>query len=402
MGASTASPLKGLRVIDMATIFAGPVAASILSDFGAEVIKVEQPGQGDPLRSLGNAKDGIGLWWKVYARNKQSVTVDLRKEAGQAIIRDLVRDADVLIENYRPGTMERWNLGWEVLHEVNPNLIMLRVTGYGREGPYSQKPGFGTLCEAMSGFAHLNGYADGPPTLPPMAVADGIAALYGAIGILIARLAQSSNSDVGGQVIDVSILDAVFAVLGYQVIEYDQLRVVPTRSGNRSPSSVPRNVYKTKDEKWVAVSSSTDAIARRVIGMVGGERLLADPRFRCPADRREHADELDALVADWVADRSLVDVLTEFERHHAAAAPAYDIAQIFEDAQFLANESIIQVQDEELGNVRMPAVVPKMSATPGRVQFPGKPLGSATRDVVSARTTLTKEQLDQLEELGVI
>ncbi len=403
MASSAASPkpLAGLKVIDAATIFAAPFAATILADFGATVIKVEMPSKGDPLRAMGRAKDQIPLWWKVYARNKLCMTLDLRMEEGQRVLRELVRDADVLIENFRPGVMESWNLGWEALHELNPSLTMLRVSGFGRTGHYSGKPGFGTLIEGMSGFAMLNGQPDGPPTVAPMAVGDCIAGLYGAVGVLTALLARA-NGVASGQCVDVSLLDSLFSILGYQVAEFDQLGVVMERTGNRSASSVPRNIYKTRDGKWLTVSSSTNKLSLRVLRMIGGEELACDERFVTADARRRHGDLLDQMVASWVVQRDLTEALDAFERHDAAAAPAYDIRQIFADRQFTETGTMIRIDDEELGQVRMPNVVPQLSATPGSVEFAGRRLGRDTIDVLRAHTSLSEQQIAELTRLGVI
>jgi crotonobetainyl-CoA:carnitine CoA-transferase CaiB-like acyl-CoA transferase len=396
-----AKPLEGLKVIDAASLFAAPFAATLLADFGAEVVKVEMPGPGDPLRAMGSTKGGTSLWWKVYARNKQTITLDLRTPKGQQVMRELVRDADVLVENFRPGTMEGWNLGWEQLRLLNPRLVMLRVSGYGRVGPYSSKPGFGTLCEGMSGFAVLNGDPAGPPTVAPMAVGDCIAGLYGAVGVLVALLARAHGRSEG-QTVDVSLLDALFGIIGYQVVEYDQLGLVMQRTGNRSSSSVPRNIYRTRDNRWITVSSSTNALALRVLQMMGGEALACDERFSTPQARSLHADELDALVAAWVARRDLADAMAEFEKHDGAAVPAYDIAQIFEEPHFRASGTLIRVEDDELGAVHMPCVVPRLSATPGAVRFAGRPLSADTREVLRNRTTLSESQILELEGLGIL
>jgi crotonobetainyl-CoA:carnitine CoA-transferase CaiB-like acyl-CoA transferase len=397
----TEGPLTGLKVLDLATVFAAPYAAALLGDFGAEVVKIEQPTVGDPLRRMGGNKDGVPLWWKIYSRNKRAITLDLRTGQGQDILRSLARNADVLIENFRPGTMEKWNLGWNALHALNPDLTVLRVSGFGREGPYSKKPGFGTLCEAMSGFAALNGDPDGPPTVAPMAVGDCIAGLYGAVGVLTALLARA-NGRSKGQCVDVSILDAVFSVIGYQCIEFDQLGVVLKRSGNRSASSVPRNVYATKDGNWITVSSSTDSVAQRVMKMVGGDPLASDERFRTPEARRDNADLLDSIVAEWVKERTLEDALTEFEQSDAAAAPAYDVRQIFADRQFEVSNTIVSLPDDELGTVRIPNVVPRLSETPGTMRFPGRRLGTDTAELLRQHTSLSDDQIRELERLHII
>lgn len=394
-------PLAGLKVIDAATIFAAPFAATLFGDFGADVIKVEMPGHGDPLRAMGSTKNDVPLWWKIYSRNKQTITIDLRAPAGQEVLKELVRDADVLIENFRPGTMESWNLGWEVLHAINPRLVVLRVSGFGRTGPYSGKPGFGTLCEGMSGFAVLNGHADGPPTVAPMAVGDCIAGLYGAVGVLIALLARAKGL-CEGQTVDVSLLDSLFSIIAYQVAEYEHMGEVLQRSGNRSTISVPRNIYRTRDNRWITVSSSTNALALRVLRMVGGDELANDVRYSTPVARSNNADAVDRLVAAWILERDLDEAMAQFEKFDAAAAPAYDIGQIFTDPQFRASETLLKVQDDELGPMHMPNIVPRLSATPGAVRFAGRSLGKDTQQVLRERTTLSEGQIHELQKLGIV
>src|SRR5215831_9003438 len=253
------SALEGVRVLDLATIYAGPFAAMLLGDFGADVIKIEHP-RGDPMRGHGHARDGVGLWWKVVSRNKRAVTLDLGKPAGQDLLRSLVEQSDVLIENFRPGVMERWNLGYEDLRAVNPRLVMLRATGFGQFGPYANRPGFGTLAESMSGFAHLTGQPDGPPTLPPFGLADGIAGLAGAVAVMTALYHRDARGGEG-QMIDLAIIEPILLVLGAQPTIYDQLGLILQRMGNRSGNNAPRNTYRTRDGRWVAVSTSADSIA---------------------------------------------------------------------------------------------------------------------------------------------
>lgn len=308
---------------------------------------------------------------------------------------------DVLIENFRPGTMESWNLGWEELHTLNPKLIVLRVSGYGGTGPYSGKPGFGTLCEGMSGFAVLNGHADGPPTVAPMAVGDCIVGLYGAVGVLVALFARAQGL-CQGQTVDVSLLDSLFSIIAYQVAEYEHMGKVLERSGNRSTSSVPRNIYRTRDNHWIMVSSSSNALALRVLRMVGGDELANDERYNTPGARSRNADAIDELVAAWVLERDLAQAMVQFEKFDAAAAPTYDIGQIFNDPQFRASETLIKVQDDELGPMHMPNIVPRLSATPGAVRFAGRSLGRDTQQVLRERTSLSEGQIRELQKLGTV
>jgi formyl-CoA transferase len=286
-------PLEGVKVIDAATLFAGPLAATILGDFGAGVLKVEHP-KGDPSRSHGYAKDGIGLWWKMLGRNKRAVTLSMSTTEGAEIFKKLVRDADVVIESFRPGTLERWGLSYEELSRENPGLVLARVTGFGQFGPYSNRPGFGTIAESMSGFAHVTGQPGGPPTLPPFGLADGIAALATACAVLMALRARDATGK--GQVVDLAIIEPIFTVLGPQPIAYDQLGVIQERTGNRSNNNAPRNTYQTKDGKWVAISTSAQSIAERVMRLVGRPELIDEPWFATGTRRAEHADLLDKIT----------------------------------------------------------------------------------------------------------
>jgi crotonobetainyl-CoA:carnitine CoA-transferase CaiB-like acyl-CoA transferase len=390
--------LDGVRVIDVATLFAGPLAATILGDFGAEVLKIEHP-RGDPARSHGHAKNGVGLWWKMLARNKKAVTLYLGAPAGQDLFRRLVRDADVVVENFRPGTLERWGLGYETLAAINPRLILARVTGFGQFGPYAHRPGFGTLAEAMSGFAHITGQPDGPPTLPPFGLADGIAALATACAILMALRARDSTGR--GQVVDLAIIEPILTVLGAQPTVYDQLGIVQQRMGNRSANNAPRNTYRTAEGKWVAVSTSTQPVAERVMRLVGRPDVIAEPWFATGHGRAAHADELDAAVGRWIAERSLDEVVSAFEQAEAAVAPIYDVADVLADPQYQALQSIVTVADPELGPLKMQNVLFRLSDTPGRIRTTGPRLGEHNAEVFG-RLGIDAEGLADLARQGVI
>jgi formyl-CoA transferase len=363
-------PLAGLRVIDCATLFAGPIISTLMGDFGADVIKIEHP-SGDPLRNMGRKKDGHGLWWKVSGRNKRCIALDLKNPHDAEIFKALVADADVLVENFRTGTLESWGLGWDVLSALNPRLVMVRVTGFGQTGPYRRRAGFGTLAEAMSGFAHVTGEPDGPPTLPPFGLADGVAAYFGCFASMFAIYDRDVRGSGQGQFIDLAIYEPIFALLGPQPIIYDQVGVVQNRTGNRSVNNAPRNAYRTRDGRWVALSAAAPSIVRRVLDLTGGPGTADDPRFQTNLDRIKHVEDVDAIVGGWVGRHDLPEVLETFEKVEAAIAPIYDIAQIFADPQYLARESVTTVEDEDLGPVKMQNVFPKLSRTPGRVRFAG-------------------------------
>jgi crotonobetainyl-CoA:carnitine CoA-transferase CaiB-like acyl-CoA transferase len=391
--------LDGLKVIDASTLFAGPLAATVLGDFGAEVIKVEHPSQGDPARSHGYAKDGVGLWWKTLGRNKKSVTCYMGAPEGRELFLDLLEDADVLIENFRPGTLERWGLAPDELLNRDPNLVVARVTGFGQTGPLASRPGFGTLAESMSGFAHITGQPDGPPTLPPFGLADGIAAFTAAYAIMVAL--RNRDQGGGGQVIDLSLIEPIFTVLGPQPTVYDQLGIVQQRSGNRSVNNAPRNTYETADGRWVAISTSAQSVAERVMRLVGREDLIDKPWFASGRTRAEHADELDEAVGSWISRHTRDEVISAFEQANAAVAPIYDVADIMADPQFKALDAIATVDDPELGPIKMQNVAFRMSQTPGAIRWSGPKLGEHNSEVYT-KLGIHSERLAELKDKGII
>lgn len=393
--------LKGLRVLDCASLFAGPVVAAILGDFGADVIKIEHP-TGDALRQVGQKKDGVPLWWKVVSRNKRCITLDLKSKDGSEIFKKLVAGADVVIENFRTGTMERWGLGWDTLSKINPRLVMVRITGFGQTGPMKTKAGFGTLAEAFSGFAHITGEADGPPTLPPFGLADGVAAHYGVFSTMFALYERDAKGSGLGQFIDVSLYEPMFALLGYQPTLFDQTGMVQGRTGNRSINNAPRNTYRTKDQQWVALSAAAPSIVRRVLVLTGGQEAANDPRFLTAESRIEHVEEIDAIVGGWIAMRTQQQVLQEFERAQAAVAPVYSVDQIFDDPQYRARNDIVDIADEELGTIRLQNAFPFMSRTPGEVRFAGPRLGQHNREILGDEIGLSDAEIDRLRQSGAI
>ena len=395
----SAAPLAGVRVLDISTLFAGPLAATFLGDFGADVIKVEHPAKPDAARGHGPAKNGVNLWWKTLGRNKRTVTINLGSPEGAALLLRLVADADVLIENFRPGTLERWGIGPAELHAANPRLVIARVTAFGQVGPYSGRPGFGSLAEAMSGFAALTGEPDGPPTLPPFGLADGIAALATSYAVMVAL--RSAESTGVGQVVDMAIIEPILMLLGGQITTFDQLGTVQKRTGNRSVNNAPRNVYRTGDGEWVAVSTSSQSIAERVIRLVGRSELADEPWFASGHTRAEHADELDAAVSSWIAERSTAEVLEAFENAQAAVAPVYDVRGVLADPQYEAIGTIRTVDDDELGPVKMQNVLFRLSETPGDIRWAGRAHGRDTDDVL-ADIGVTPEQLAALRERGIV
>lgn len=396
---SPPGPLQGVKVLDLATLFAGPLAATLLGDFGAEVIKIEHP-KGDPVRSHGHLKNGINLWWKMIGRNKRAITLNLSRPEAQAILLDLAAQADILVENFRPGTLEGWGLGPEALLSRNPRLVIARVTGFGQTGPYRRRPGFGTLAESMSGFAAMTGPADGPPTLPPFGLADGITALATAAAVLMALRHRDLTGR--GQVVDMAIIEPILTILGPQATWFDQLGIVQERTGNRSVNNAPRNTYKTADGKWVAISTSAQSIAERVMRLVGHPEVIDEPWFRSGSGRALHAEALDSMVGSWIARHPMSTVVEKFEAAEAAVAPIYDIRDILEDPQYKALDSITSVPDDELGPIRMQNVMFRLSSTPGRIRFAGRKVGADTEAVLGEWLNLDPARVKALRDKGAL
>jgi crotonobetainyl-CoA:carnitine CoA-transferase CaiB-like acyl-CoA transferase len=394
-------PLRGLRVLDCSTILAGPLICQVLGDFGADVIKVEHPNRPDGMRGHGHAVDGHGLWWKEVGRNKRTIAVDLSTPDGADLLLELARTADVLVENFRPGTLERWGLGWDVLHEANSRLVLVRVTGFGQEGPYSGRPAFGTLVEAMSGFAHLTGQADGPPTLPAFGLADSIAGMAG-VGAVMMALYHRDASGGEGQFVDLSLLEPIMTAVGPAPTIYDKSGILLQRQGNRSSNNAPRNLYATADGHWLAISTSTDAIAERVLRLVGHPEVVEQPWFATGAERAEHADQLDEYVGSWIRERSREQVLEEFERAGAAVAPVYSPADLVVDPQVQDREMLVRVPDEDLGELLQHNVLFRMSATPGGIRTTGREHAADTDDVLGNELHLDPSRIAELRAHGVI
>lgn len=391
--------LDDIRVLDIATLFAGPSAATIMGDFGADVIKVEHPRKPDGARTHGQSKDGQGLWWKVLGRNKRTITLDLSKEAGQEVFLKLVAEADVIVENFRPGTLERWNLSYERLAAVNPRIILTRVTGFGQFGPRKSEPAFGTIAEAMSGFAHTTGEENGPPTLPPLALADNISGLAATIATLIALHARERTGV--GQVIDLAIIEPILSMIGPQITVYDQLGIITHRKGNRSENNAPRNTYRTADGDWVAVASSSNSIAERIVTLVGRSDFIDEPWFGSGFERANHADELDAAVGAWIGARSTDEVCAEFARAEAALAVVNDVSRVVVDQQYAALGSIATVEDEDLGPIKMANVMFRMSGSPGQIRHTGRAHGADTESVL-ASVGISADELADLRANGIV
>ena len=390
---------RGYRVVDAATLFAGPLAATLLGDHGADVVKVEHP-RGDDVRRWGGQKDGMSLWWKVISRNKRCVAIDLNRPAGQQALRDLLVDADVLVENFRPGRMEAWGLGWEELQRLNPRLTMLRMTGFGQEGPYSGFAGFGTLAEAMSGFADITGQPDGPPTLPPFGLADGIAGITGAFAAAGALLKRERTGR--GELIDVALYEPLMWILGSALVEFDQLGIVQKRSGNQSVRSSPRNTYPTRDGKWIALSASADSIARRVLTAVGRPDLAEHPDYATNRERIRRRDEIDALIRSWSLGLDQAEALAALRAADAAVAPIYDVSQVAADPHFRARGSVTTVDDSDLGRLTMQGVFPRIVNDPATIRSTPPDAIGADTDAVLGAAGYDPDRLEVLRREGVI
>lgn len=391
--------LAGLRVIDASTLFAGPMTAMHLGDLGAEVVKVEHPRRPDPARGHGPEKDGQNIWSKTLGRNKRTVQIDLSTGSGAEAFRRLAASADVVIENFRPDTLERWGLGYSSLSAENQGLVLARVTGFGQIGPYRRRPGFGTLAEAMSGFAAATGEPDGPPTLPPFGLADGIASLATAFAVMTALFQRATTGR--GQVIDMAIVEPIMAMLGPQISRWDLLGTMQPRLGNRSGNNAPRNTYRTSDGQWVAVSTSTQSIAERVLRLVGRPELIDEPWFAAGHSRAEHADELDVAVGGWIADRTRAAVVDAFERAEAAVAPIYTPGDILADPHFQQLGTVRRVQDQDFGELAMQGPLFRLSDGDAPTRFSGRDPGVDTRAVLS-ELGYTDDQLAELSRQGSI
>lgn len=397
-------PLAGLKVLDLSIIVAGGTASSLMADFGAEVVKVERPGTGDPLRNWGPFANGVSLWWKVHSRNKKSITLNLGTPEGQDLLKRLVVEADALIEGFRPGAMEKWGLGPDDLLAVNPKLVMLRYSGFGQTGPYKDRPGFGTIAECMSGYIGMTGFPDTPPNLPPIPLADEIAGVFGAMAGMMALYHRdaSGNPDTKGQVVDVSLFEPLFRLCIPHITMFDMLGINRERVGNDFPDAAPRNLYKTGDDRWLGLSATSQSTFESLAKAMGMPDLIDRPEFKDNAARLDNREILNDELQGWLGQRDLQETMDQLIPSGGVVGPVYDAPQIMADPHYLAREDIIDIDDPELGKTKMLGVVPKFSETPGSVQHAGPTVGEHNQHIYSSWLGLPADKLSQLSEEGTI
>lgn len=393
-------PLQGVKVIELGTLIAGPFCARLLGEFGAEVIKIEPPGVGDPLRKWRKLHRGTSLWWQVQARNKKSVTLDLRRPEAQEIVRKLVAGADIVVENFRPGAMEKWNLGWEQLARINPGLIMVRLSGFGQTGPYRDRPGFGAIGESMGGLRYVTGYPDRPPVRVGVSIGDSIAALHGVIGALMALRHREVNGG-RGQFVDVALYEAVFNMMESVLPEYDMFGMIRERSGASLPGIVPSNTYITRDRKYVVIGANADSIFKRMMNAIGRADLADDPELAHNDGRVARTDEIEKVIGDWVATNDLDHVLEVLERAEVPSGKIYDIADIVNDPHYAARGMIREHRLDDGETLKVPGIVPRLSETPADTKWLGPALGAHTEEVLGA-LGYSAEQVRTFKRQGVI
>jgi len=397
---SAGGPLAGVRVIEMGQLIAGPFVGKMLGDFGAEVIKIEPPATGDPLRKWRLLHNGLSVWWQVQSRNKKSVTLDLRQREAQDIVRALAAEADVLVENFRPGTMEEWGLGWDDLHRINPRLVMLRISGYGQTGPYRDLPGFGVIAEAMGGLRYLTAEPGRVPVRVGVSIGDTLAALHGTLGVMMALYHRAANGG-DGQMIDAALYESVFNVMESLVPEYSAFGVVREAAGSALPGIAPTNAYRCEDGGWALIAGNGDGIFKRLMHLIGRKDLADDPDLAHNDGRARRAGELDAAIGEWTARHSLPHVVEALAGAKVPAGKIYSVKDIMEDPQFRARDMIRRVSTHDGLELDVPGIVPKLSATPGAIRTRGPTLGEHT-DEVLASIGITPEQIRAMRERGIL
>jgi formyl-CoA transferase len=392
-------PLAGVKVLELGSLIAGPFCGKTLADFGAEVIKVEPPGEGDPLRRWRKMRNGVSLWWHVQSRNKKSITVDLRQPEGQAIVRRLARECQVVIENFRPGALEKWHLGWEELSRENPQLVLVRISGYGQTGPYRERPGFAAIGEAMGGLRHITGFPDRPPVRPNLSIGDSLASLHGVIGALLALYHIQNGGK--GQVIDVALYESVFNVTESLLPEYDALGEVRQRSGSTLPGIAPSNLYPCSDGSYVLIAGNADSLYRRLMSAIGRADLRDDPLLARNDGRAAHMERIDEAIAAWTSARTQQEVLTAMEEAEVPAGRIYTAADIAADPHYAARGMIQQVLAGDGEPLKVPGIIPRLSGTPGAIRAAAPTLGQPTDEVLES-LGLSAEEVSRLRQKSVV
>ncbi|WP_174614509.1 CaiB/BaiF CoA transferase family protein [Virgibacillus ihumii] len=394
--------LEGLKVVELGSLIAGPFAGKLMAEFGADVIKVEPPEKGDPLREWRHIYEGQSLWWRLQSRNKKSITVNMKKEKGQEIVRSLVKEADIVIENFRPGTLEKWNLGYDQLSEINPGLILVRVSGYGQTGPYRDKPGFGSVGESMGGIRHVTGHPDLPPTRVGIALGDSLAAMYSVIGALMAVYHRDVVGTGEGQIIDVALYESVFSLMEGMLPEYDKFGTIRERTGTSLPGVAPSNTYQCGDGKYIVIGGNGDAIFKRLMNVVGRPDLAGVPQFSSNDGRARQADFLDDVIENWTKTVDYETAIKELDDASVPAGPIYNISDIVKDPQYLEREMIQEFDLNDKEKIKIPGIIPKMSKTPGRTNWLGPELGEHTNSILKDFLNLDDTELSKLRDQGVI
>ena len=395
-------PLAGLTVLDLTNLVAGGTSTTHLADFGAQVIKVERPQGGDMLRAWGPFKQGVSIWWTVLSRNKKSISLNLGDPQGQEILKRLAARTDVLVEAFRAGTLERWGVGYDTLSAINPRIIVVHISGYGQTGPYSDRPGFGSIAESMSGFVNANGFPDKPPILPPIPLADEIAGTFAAMAVLMAVYERDTGGSGKGQEIDVSLYEPLFRLLIPNVSQYDQLGLLVKRLGNRFPDGAPRNLYQASDGQWMALSANSQGVWEQLARAIEREDLIEDPRFVTNELRVNNVEELDEIIQGWIGARPLQEGLEYLQQAGAVVSPIYNTDQVFDDPHYQARGDIVEVPHPVLGPVKMPAAIPWLSRTPGEVRSSGPDLGQHNQEVYGDLLAATSEEIATWKEQGII
>lgn len=395
-------PIQGIKVLDISMIVAGGTASSLMADFGAEVIKIEKPGTGDPLRNWGPFIEGSSVWWKVHSRNKKSVTLSLNQPKGQEIFRELIKHVDILIEGFRPGTLEKWDLSPKELHEINPKLIILRYSGFGQTGPYKDRPGFGTVAECMSGYVNMAGFEDSPPNLPPLPLADEVSGIFGAMSGMMALYKRDTSSDTTGEIIDLSLYEPLMRLMIPFVTMFDKLNINRGRSGNNFPDAAPRNLYHTSDDKWVGLSATSQNTWETLVKAMGLTSLMTAQQFATNEDRISHRDELNEEIQAWFDDKTASEVLETLIPTGGIVGQVYDSEDISKDPHISDRNNIVEIEDPVIGPTKMVGVIPKLNKDPGEIRHTGPELGQHNDEIYKKWLKYTREELDELAQKGLI